>query len=552
MTRTCRIAGFLTAVAVLAVVWGPFFLEVLHEAPYGSHAWKQGDRFAMAQRFLEDDNWDILDPRTQSLIPVDARVNAELPVVPYLAAAVARLTGKENLGLAFRIFSLLFSSLAPLGIFLFVRARTGSFAAGVLPMVFLASCPLLAYYATGFHPDAAALGPLLAGMFLALWAVEDADSTVYFALGVALMTLGGLMKMSMAPYLAVPALVVLQPARRTGRRGSLLRSIVGLPTRVLVALGLSGGLLIGQYAYLKVKAKACSPTMFTASIHPFTSLDHLEQVVTRATRLWLQDLFTPPQLVVLSMALVILVTARRDPDRRIDGIALASMVAAAVMVVLFGIFGAQFEWHDYYAIAAFYPLASLLVAKLVLEPWEARSSTPTGGSGRVMAALFLGLAVMVALPLGPRLDRRATDWWRNRTLWLQQARTALDACGGPCMGAVGVLGSQAPNLSLTYLDRQGYVLGESIGTGWGLPTLVHMADVVRYLDARGVRVLVIRGRLMEALGPDRVERWYRRAAGNEGAVVLLRREAGSGRGGEETKSVRTRGPGVPRPGSSVP
>jgi len=523
MSTTGRIAGLLAAAGILWGIWAPFFLGMLHEPPVGMHSWKQGDCFALAQGFLEDDNWDILDPRAQSLVPVDGKVNAELPVVPYLAAVVARFTGGETLGEAFRTLTLLFSSLAPLGLFLFVWARADSFTAGVLPMAFLASCPLLGYYATGFHPDAAAFGPLLAGMLLSIRAIEDAGSTVLFSLGVALMTLGSLMKMSMAPYLAVPALVALLAAHREGRGGGPWRLVAELPARVLVALGLAGSLLTGQFFYLRVRARAYDPTLFTASPHPFTSLDHLGAVVTQAWDLWLADLFSPPQLVLLGIALgVHLVWAVRG--RETDGLAVAAAVSACTMVVLFLLFGKQFEWHDYYAIATFYPLASLLVVRATLEMWEVGRRSEVGTAGVVTGLCLLGLAVMMVLPLQERLAQRVTPWWRGQTRWLDGARLALDSCGEACGGPVAVLGAQAPNLALTRLGRRGLVLGRAIGTGLAMPSMSSMAEVAEYLDARGVRVLVFRRELLGSVDPGSLFRWFREAASRGDALILLRRE----------------------------
>ncbi len=550
MTRMRWIAGLLVASVVLWGVWGSFFLGVLHEPPFGMHSWKQGDCFALAQRFLEDGNWDILDPRGQSIVPVEQRVNAELPLTPWLAAASARVLGPERLPEAFRVFTLFFSALGPLALFVFVRHRTGSLVAGMLPMVFTAASPIFAYYASGFHPDAAAFGLMMMGMVLLLMAGDGKRSRLWTIAGVALMTLGGLTKMSLAPYMAVPAIVVYH-RWRVGNPGAPSWAVLRhLPPGVGSAFGISGFLLVGQFFYLQARSVAYAPTFFTASPHPFTSLDHLSTVVTRAWDTWLADLFTPPQLVLLAIVLgVQLVWA--FTERKVDDLAVASAVTAGVMVFLFLFFGKQFEWHDYYSIAAFYPLAALLVARLTLEVWEVGRRSDVETARAVTALLLAGLAVMVVLPLQGRLAHRVTPWWRAQTSWLHQARKTLEECGDHCDGPVAVLGAQAPNTALTCLDRQGIVLGSRIGTGLGVPPMSSMADVAAFLDSRGVKVLVIKRSVFDSLGPDVVRRWFRKVSGEGDGLVFVRKAGATTVDPEGSTSVSiTAGDDAPRPRGS--
>jgi len=111
---------WLVAVLVMAALWGPIFVPMAHDMPFGFHSWKQGDCLAIAQQYLEDDSWNILDPRVPSLLPVERRVNAELPLTPYLAAVGARMFGRSHLVDIYRILTLLLSALGPLALFGFV------------------------------------------------------------------------------------------------------------------------------------------------------------------------------------------------------------------------------------------------------------------------------------------------------------------------------------------------------------------------------------------------------------------------------------------------
>jgi len=517
-----RWVPWLVAVGILSGIWLPFFVTVFHDLPFGSHSWKQGDCFAIAQRFLEDDNWNILSPRAQSLIPTDGRVNTELPLVPYLAAVGARVVGETHLEEVFRSLTLLLSALAPLGVFGLVWGRSRGLLEAVFVMVLVAAFPILAYYGAGFHPDSGAFGFLVLGMTLVLgWTPSPAtDRSV--VVGVGFMTLGGLVKMSMAPYLFVPAILLLyRNHRMTGEGGlTLLRIIPRTPPfRALMA---GGVLIIVQFAALKTLAAGYSPTFFTASPHPFRSLGHLAMVVQRARRVWLEDLFSGPQLWVLSAGVVF--SLIRCFRRKGTGeLRVATATAAWVMVGLFVLFGKQFAWHDYYAIATFYPTAVLIAIQLTLAVHRNRAVLENTLANELVVFALVGSAVLMAAGLRPVLTKRTTRWYRLQIEWLTDARSVLNSCGTACAGPVAVLGSKPPNLALTYLDRQGYVVGPNLHGGVGTPDFRSLAGLVTYLDRRYVKVLVARKQALEAIPADALNRLFETVAEKKDVVVFIRR-----------------------------
>ncbi|HHQ48194.1 MAG TPA: hypothetical protein ENK19_04840, partial [Acidobacteria bacterium] len=273
--RTNRWVPWLLALTILLALWGPFVRSVVHDLPFGFHAWKQADCLALAQRYLEDDNWNLLVSRTQNLIPVDARVNAELPLVPYLAAVLARVLGRSHLAAIFRLLTVLFAALAPLGIFGLVWGTRGV-PESVLATVFVAACPVLVYYGAGFHPDPPAFGVSILGLSLVLgWRPDRPPGDATVSLGISLMGLGGLLKMSMAPYLAVPAVLLLHRARRRGPDHGLAAAIHRLPRRPVIALAAAFTLCVAQVVALRTVAAAYHSPLFTADLHPFRSFADL-------------------------------------------------------------------------------------------------------------------------------------------------------------------------------------------------------------------------------------------------------------------------------------
>lgn len=453
----------------------------------------------------------------------DRRIPAHGALTAYLAAVGARALGAWRLEEIYRLLTLLFSSLAPLSLFVYVWRRTASVAAGLLPLAFLASCPVFLYYATGFHPDPAGFGLLMLGLMLLLAERADRPAGWQTLAGIGAMTLGSLMKLSLAPYLLVPAVLALHRSRQGGDVVGLRTPLSSIPRAVRAALVGSGLLLVGELVYLKIRAIAYAPTFFTAAPHPFRSLSHLASVAERMWNGWLPDLFTPPQLLVLGICTLALVVWGFS-GRRPDELTIASAAVALVMVGLFVLFGKQFAWHDYYAIATFYPLAGLLVVRLSLQLWEIGNASRVGSARALTALVFLAVGVAMALPVGKRVTSRTLPWWRNQVAWLGEARELLDGCGRRCGGQVAVLGSKPPNLALTYLNRQGYILGPGLDGGLGVPALGSVGGVARYMREHNVRVLVVKQTLLNQLPAGDVDRRFAVAGRGPGARVLLLRE----------------------------
>ncbi len=505
------------AAVILALLMGPSFLSVARDLPFGPHDWAQSDRWAVAERFLQDNSWNILDPRTLSRFPVESRVNVELPLTQFVAAKAARLVGSDALPATLRMTTLLLSMVGPLALFVLVWTRTRSFVAGLLPMVFVAASPVFAYYATNALPDGPAFGLTLVGCTLFL-AGNDAPSSRRMVLGIAVMTLAALVKMSFAPYLLIPA--VLLVTRRHDRPWE--PGLVGLPRGPMLTLAISAGLLLVQVVVLEHRAEAFAPTFFTADIHPFTSFHQIAEVVHVMSHEWLSGLFSVPQLVVLAAACALVVSrvfSRRPPE----DLAMASAVAAAVMVALFVFFGTQLTVHDYYAIAMFYPLAGLLVLRLALDLWEWRRRLDGLLRRRGVEVVLLAAAIAVALPVNASFRQRTSPWWRAQNEWLRQARRDLDACGERCAGPVAVIGSMPPNLALVYLGRQGYSIGFTVETALPPARFASFEDGVRFLDAHGVRVLVLHRQDKGLVPENLLDRYFTMVDATGESDVFVRR-----------------------------
>jgi hypothetical protein len=514
------------AVLALAVLWGPVFISVVHDLPFGYHSWKEGDCLALAQRYVEDGNWNILNPRAQSLVPVEGRVSAELPLVPYLAAVGARLLGKGRLVELFRTLAVLFTALGPLALFWFVWSRTSSVVLALIPLVFLASCPVLFYYATGFVPDAPAFGIFCVGLVLVLGAASD-DGLRGVVPGIALMAVASLLKMTFAPYLAIPALVLL---RRRGLVPGRVESSSERPrlrAAPVIVLGAAGAAVVAQFLYLKFRFWLYAPTYFNAATVPFRSVAHLQQVAVAMAHAWLSYLLTPIQVALVAGALIVagIRVVRRAPA---DELTEAMMVAVPIMMALTFLFGGQLAWHDYYAIAIVYPLVTLLILRLATSLNELRMSLRGPLPVGLLMVGIAAVATAVGVQGNSLVRKRESPWWRGQLSWLKEAARSLDRCGEMCRGPVAVLGSEPPNLALTYLDRPGIVIGLDLNGGLHVPSLSRVRTLAMYMSQRGLRVLVVSRAVGSRLPQEALHRWFRPVAeASEVMVLTVRGESPS-------------------------
>jgi len=248
----------------------------------------------------------------------------------------------------------------------------------------------------------------------------------------------------------------------------------------------------------------------------------------------LGDLFTGGQAWLLAAGLGLSVV-RCFRSGRDDELRAATAVSTLVMVGLFVLFGQQYAWHDYYAIATFYPTATLLIVRLALEVNIHRRELTSWMAQGVAALVVLGLAISLARPMEPLLRRRGTSWYRFQVAWLDHGRELLETCGSRCAGPVAVLGAEAPNLPLTHLDRQGYVLGTDLDEGLGVPNFGSLDHLVEYLDARRVGVLLVRRRVFDDLPIDQVARYFELVLDGGDVVLLIRKGSMGGSRGSDNR-----------------
>jgi hypothetical protein len=120
--------------------------------------------------------------------------------------------------------------------------------------------------------------------------------------------------------------------------------------------------------------------------------------------------------------------------------------------------GVQFQHHDYYVLAPFWPGLVLVVALATTQLALHLGQLPRW----VPQVLFVALALGILLPGLRRYRERMSEPYQAFSNdytyhWMMGGATALTNAGVPPQATLLVIGSGAPNLSLVYFDRRGLV-----------------------------------------------------------------------------------------------
>lgn len=149
------------------IVWLGFayisgIFDHLHELPRGVHQGAQCDRASLAQNYYYG-GMKFLYPEVNEDRCIDGIVSCELPLTPYLSAALYQLFGYNEFW--FRLLSFCFFSVGMFALFLLFRTRTNDLTSLLLVLILQCS-PILMFYAANFLPDISAVGLSLLGLFL--------------------------------------------------------------------------------------------------------------------------------------------------------------------------------------------------------------------------------------------------------------------------------------------------------------------------------------------------------------------------------------------------
>ncbi|SNC77214.1 hypothetical protein SAMN06265337_3796 [Hymenobacter gelipurpurascens] len=428
-----------------------FYLPYLQWLPRGIHEWAQADRLALALNFY-DRGMDFFHPRTFSVASIDSVTGVEFPLPAYLAALLGKVAGRQYISLLFRVITITVSVTGYYFLFRIVFAHTQNFAAALLPGFFLLASPVFAYYSGNYLPDPASASLVFMGLYYVQHFWFQQRRLGYLAIGLGLLTLAALLKISSVIYLGATVVPLLglsyfQPAV-FNRKQKLL---------FLLILVLAGAALVGYTIYNKYLNAAYASDLFLAAPRPITTPEERFYVWQRITELWWQEYFIALDYWLLRLGaglavLGALIHWRLWPRHLI----VVGFLGIAVVGgrLFYELMGLQFVDHDYYFISPYIPLAVLVVMlgligldKLVGHQWY------------VQVAL-LALVVLLGFNGYRQHQARMADPYRSFSdyyayRWMQEGAAELARQQVPASARVLVLGEPDPNLALVYFDRRG-------------------------------------------------------------------------------------------------
>ena len=444
------------ALCIICLLGVIFQHAYVNEFPSHTHAWAQGDRYALSLGFVEN-NLDFFHPQTYVLnhqfpgnfeVPSAERITAvNFPIHDYIPAIFMKLL-HSSAPWIFRIYILLYSFAALFFLFQLTQLLTKDFLKSLLVLLFAACSPVFVYYQSGFLPTLPSLANAIIGLYFYVKYLQESQSkNLNFAL--AFLTLGALARTTfLLPLIAVFGLEVL----RTMKKEIAFKSIV--QPFLIAAI-----LLFASAAY-ESTLQSTYGSLFLNHLLPAQNLQEAKEIIQYVYETWSLHYFSKEQyflfVLVLLAALFLFFKKKTNANKIQRQIAL---LAGAYFLgcVLFAIaMLQQFPAHDYYFLDSFF-LPILLVFILAL------STLPTfNHSPRIFSLALLLLSVpLVASALHTQTLKRESGSWDRvaaTTLNFQGSAEFLDALKIKRDATILVLDAYAPNIPFLLLRRKGFAV----------------------------------------------------------------------------------------------
>jgi len=441
-------------ILLLVILCDNYFNELLFRFPSGIHEWGQADRLALAFNFY-DNGMNLFLPSTYSQYSVNGITGVEFPVQSYLAAAIARINGRQYISINFRLLDTLISCCGLLALFLTGFRATRDFIYSLVAPVFIFCAPVFVFYTCNYLPDTASSSLVfIAFYFLFDYLPEKKLRPLFIAL--VFLTLATLIKTSSGIYLTgVTGFAILQFIKRRDKQS--LRGILSFVSVTVVCILA----VVAYYFYNQYLNEKYHSTLFLSKIQPFRDMQEFRDYQNKYFKVqWIKEYLAYPEYLFFPMLFAASLTfLRRDQPARMRFYLFLIFLAGALLMAY--LVGHQLLLHDYYVICIFFPLLAFgLLTAMISIAREADSSVSAKRALRTALAtgmlfiIFFG-NFQVSQRISPDYQPHS-QWYRSP--WMEGGAKTLERLGIPRQEKLLVLNEYAPNLGLTYFDRKGYHL----------------------------------------------------------------------------------------------
>jgi 4-amino-4-deoxy-L-arabinose transferase-like glycosyltransferase len=431
--------SFIESTSSLALIAFILFLQIavhvryLNLPPIGFHQWRQTQTLSVARNFSEE-SMNFFLPRVDNRGAETGITGLEFPIVNYTIALGYRLFGFSHL--LGRLVIMLYSCLALMACFFFIRTMFRSQVLAFFGTFFLIFSPLFCYYSINVLPDI----PSLAFIFLTLYAIlkyEDSNQLQYFCLLCIALIIAALIKIS--AFVLLPFLL-LKLTRNRYSRSQITLHLEGIAL-VVVIVGV-------WYFYARYLSNTYHNFDFRLNSNfpydPYVAFSVLKKVFIQ----WLPELYINyAQFILFCVGIYYL---RRINNKTVQYFLLFYTLG---YLAYMAVFLPMFQIHDYYAIPAI-PLLIVLVTSGF--QWMLEQSETRLWAGRLTILLLMLVPVLGSVRALSRFEGAEKPWdlftiENHLNMVLPNKQILIIAAG-----------DDSPSIYLYFMHRKGWAVGDKI------------------------------------------------------------------------------------------
>ncbi|MBN2481900.1 MAG: glycosyltransferase family 39 protein [Bacteroidales bacterium] len=349
---------FFLALIVISLLY--YYHIIILSPPQSIHRWRQTDCTSITLNYYQH-GMKFFRPEVHSLVSdgyTTGYAAGEAPVLYYFIAALYRVTGPDDT--VYRIANTL---VFYIGLFALFKISSfflqDKFLAAFIPLLIFTS-PVAAYYGCNYLPDTAALTFVFLG-WLQFLKYYSGNQYWKYLLSVVFFGLAGLLKISMSINLvALTGFIFLHHIKTMQLPGNLtLRNAL----KKYLPLITGGCIITGWYLYAVRYNDYHDATTFLTGTRPWWDLAADErQDITRFIMDNNLSLYFSHAVLYFLAACLILTVAWFKKIQKLLVIITGLLLTGGLIFVNF--WYSQFQYHDYYFITLFAPLAFLIITAM--------------------------------------------------------------------------------------------------------------------------------------------------------------------------------------------
>lgn len=435
-----------TVISILIVYFFLLFRDFIFQSPNGIHEWAQADRLALAYGFF-DNGMNFFKPSTFSQFSNDGITGVEFPIQAYITALIGKILGRQHLSVIFRTLDVTLVICGIVYLYFLIKEFTNNTISSIFPLCFLLLSPVFLYYTCNYLADTiSAIGIMIAmTLFIQSWILKK-NKSKYTA--VFIFTLASLIKTSSTLYFIGFVcydfiFIFIQKKHLIKREWKYFMTIlVGFTT------------LIGYFLYNNYLNQIYNSDLFLFHIM-LPSKETINYLFNdRLPNVMLKEYFLEYSYWFIILIIVLSYFKNSRTSLKIY-LPLSFILLIGVLAVAY-LMGAQFIDHDYYIIAIFFPWIYLSFFWFVLNH-------QTLFQNRLFNLAFVALVIFFMIGTYQKFQDRISPNYPGfseyyRTFWMKDGKNKLNRLQIGKDEKIGVIQESAPNLTLLYFDRKGYVI----------------------------------------------------------------------------------------------